>query len=101
MKPTPEEADVLLRVRGIMPPDEFQPFVKHVASRFHVRGWVRNDSYGALIRAVASEDELVGFVHALRCQAPPATRVRGIETEPLELATVAATDTFVSLPAEN
>lgn len=94
-----EEGDLLLRVAGIIPPDEFHPFVVRIARRLGLRGWVRHDSAGALIRAVGSEEQLVMLVRAIREDGPPSLRVRGMDPEAITVHTPAAGDRFVPLVA--
>ena len=74
-----EETDVLLRVRGIVQGVGFRPFVQRAASRLSVRGWVRNDPQGVLIRAVGAARAVNSLMGALRSEAPPAARVSAVE----------------------
>ena len=69
------ETDVLLRVRGIVQGVGFRPFVQRAASRLSVRGWVRNDTEGVLIRAVGPPAAVSSLLRTLRTEAPPAARV--------------------------
>jgi len=81
--PTPpaarEPSDMLLRVRGTVQGVGFRPFVHQVATRLGLRGWVRNDAEGVLIRAVGSSSAVAEFLQALRTEAPAAARVQDIE----------------------
>ena len=70
-----EETDVLLRVRGVVQGVGFRPFVQRAAARLRVRGWVRNDPQGVLIRAVGPPGAVRSLMGALRTEAPPAARV--------------------------
>jgi hydrogenase maturation protein HypF len=71
--------DVLLRVRGTVQGVGFRPFVHRTATHLGLRGWVRNDAHGVLIRASGSLPQLGLFVEALTHAAPPAARVTGVE----------------------
>jgi hydrogenase maturation factor HypF (carbamoyltransferase family) len=93
-----DEGDLLLRVSGIVPTDDFQPFVLRLAHHIHVRGWVTNDSRGALIRAIGIESQLVGLVHGILHDAPPSLRIRSVDVEAVTDGSVPAGEGFVSLP---
>ncbi len=74
-----DQADVLVRVRGIVQGVGFRPFVHRVASRMRLRGWVRNDTQGVLIRASGEEEAVQALVRSLESEAPPAARVLSVE----------------------
>ena len=74
-----EPSDMLLRVRGSVQGVGFRPFVHQVATRLGLRGWVRNDAEGVLIRAAGSSPAVAEFLRALRAEAPAAARVQDIE----------------------
>ncbi len=76
------EVDVTLRVRGVVQGVGFRPFVHQVATRLGLRGWVRNDAEGVLIRAVGPAHDIEALRAALRSEAPPASRVHGVEAMP-------------------
>jgi hydrogenase maturation protein HypF len=73
---------MVLRVRGVVQGVGFRPFVHRVATRLGLRGWVRNDSEGVLIRAVGPAPAVKALVRALRAEAPPAARVQEVEARP-------------------
>lgn len=79
MSSTPPLTDTLLRVRGTVQGVGFRPFVHRVASELHLRGWVRNDAEGVLIRASGSATQIAALVDALQHHAPPAARVAAVE----------------------
>ena len=78
MAPSAPETDVLFRVRGIVQGVGFRPFVQRAAARLSVRGWVRNDTEGVLIRAVGPPAAVSSLLRALRTEAPPAARISRI-----------------------
>jgi hydrogenase maturation factor HypF (carbamoyltransferase family) len=94
MTTNPDEGDLLLRVTGFVPAEEFHPYVLRVARRFG------HDSAGALIRAVGYEDQLVRFVRAIRDDAPAAVRIRSLDPELITADTPIVGDKFAALAAE-
>jgi hydrogenase maturation protein HypF len=60
-----------INIEGIVQGVGFRPFVFHLASRFQVAGWVRNDSRGVTIEAEADGTALADFISALRDEKPP------------------------------
>src|SRR5271166_1932785 len=74
--------DMAVRVRGVVQGVGFRPFVHRVATRLGLRGWVRNDSEGVLIRAVGPAPAVAALLQSLRAEAPPAARVRDVEALP-------------------
>ena len=75
------ESDVLLRVRGVVQGVGFRPFVHRAASALHLRGWVRNDPQGVLIRAIGAREGIDLLLYALHHEAPRAARVQSVEVE--------------------
>jgi hydrogenase maturation protein HypF len=75
-------SDVLLRVRGTVQGVGFRPFVQRVATRLGLRGWVRNDAEGVLIRAVGPASVVTALERALTREAPGAARVERVEVSP-------------------
>ena len=82
--PSPASSDVLLRVRGVVQGVGFRPFVHREATRLGLRGWVRNDSAGVLIRAAGPAPAVTALVRALRTSAPPAARVLDVSEQPAD-----------------
>ena len=71
--------DVLLRVRGVVQGVGFRPFVHRVATQLGLRGWVRNDAEGVLIRAVGPARVVTALERALKSDAPRAAFVERVE----------------------
>lgn len=92
--------DVQVRVRGTVQGVGFRPFVHRVAKRLGLRGWVRNDAQGVLIRAMGSEDEIATLARELREQAPPAARVESVTTETPALDAPSVGNDFAILPSD-
>jgi hydrogenase maturation protein HypF len=78
----PKNADMLLRVRGIVQGVGFRPFVFRLATRLGLRGWVQNDAEGVLIRVVGPPGDVERFRSSLEREAPPASRVVAVEEGP-------------------
>jgi hydrogenase maturation factor HypF (carbamoyltransferase family) len=95
-----EEGDLLLHVTGILPVADFHPFVVRLARRLGVRGWIRHEAAGAVIRAIGTEDKLYQLVRAIRVEAPPSLRVRGMEPLLVTADTPAVGDGFTAITEE-
>jgi len=92
-------SDVLLRVRGTVQGVGFRPFVHRVATRLGLRGWVRNDSEGVLIRAVGPASTVTALERALRTEAPRAARVERLEVSPTTAPDDGAASPFAIVPS--
>lgn len=79
MSPPSPLQDRLLRVRGTVQGVGFRPFVHRVASELGVRGWVRNDAQGVLLRAVGEPALLDELAARVLHRAPVAARVIGAD----------------------
>lgn len=74
---------IRVRVRGRVQGVGFRPFVWALARRFHLAGFVRNDSDGVLIEAEG--ERLPEFMAALRAEPPPLSRIDTLEAVSLPL----------------
>jgi hydrogenase maturation protein HypF len=72
--------DRLLRVRGTVQGVGFRPFVVRAATRLGLRGWVRNDAQGVLLRAVGEAKSIDRLADELAVCAPAAARVTAVES---------------------
>ncbi|MCF7989946.1 MAG: carbamoyltransferase HypF [Thiohalocapsa sp.] len=72
-----------IRVRGLVQGVGFRPTVWTLARALGLRGTVRNDGDGVLIRAWGDTDSLGLFAERLRSACPPLARVDSIERVPL------------------
>jgi hydrogenase maturation factor HypF (carbamoyltransferase family) len=95
-----EEGDLLLRVTGILPAADFHPFVVHIAESLSLKGWVRHDASGALIRAVGTEDQLVALVRAICNEIPVSLRLRSMDPDVVTVNTPEVGESFVVLPED-
>ena len=92
--------DRLIRVRGTVQGVGFRPFVLRTAVRLGLRGWVRNDALGVLLRAVGPAEALEDLIHTLRHEAPPAATVESVADE-LRLDFSAVGDGFAIVASES
>ena len=93
------EVDVLLRVRGTVQGVGFRPFVRRAAAGLRLRGWVRNDPHGVLIRAAGAPPAIAALVRAIRTEAPPAARVESVEPAEADPAAPPAAAEFAIAPS--
>jgi hydrogenase maturation factor HypF (carbamoyltransferase family) len=100
MNSNSEEGDLLLRVTGILPAADFHPFIVRVAHEIGLRGWVRHDAAGALVRAVGTEDHLVALIRAIRNETPVSLRLRSMDPDLITADTPAVGESFVALPED-
>lgn len=66
-----------IRVRGQVQGVGFRPFIWQLAQRYDVKGHVLNDPEGVLILAVSDDPD--AFLAAITGEAPPLSRVDGVE----------------------
>lgn len=64
-----------VHITGIVQGVGFRPFVYNLATRFDLKGWVRNTSAGVDIEADGEQAVLEAFVKALHDEAPPLARI--------------------------
>ncbi len=87
--------DLLFRVRGTVQGVGFRPFVHRLARRHELRGWVRNDGEGVLVRAAGEASAVEAFAAALAADAPPAARVEAVERSRPDASTPSLGGSFV------
>jgi hydrogenase maturation protein HypF len=68
-------------ITGIVQGVGFRPFVYNLASRFHLAGWVANNSSGVIIEAEGEDADLAGFLAAVRAEAPPLALIDSLTSE--------------------
>ncbi|MGD2019701.1 MAG: Sua5/YciO/YrdC/YwlC family protein, partial [Thiohalocapsa sp.] len=69
----------LVRVRGLVQGVGFRPTVWRLARELRIRGDVRNDGDGVLIRAAGSVTAIDALCRRLRAEQPPLARIDSIE----------------------
>ncbi len=77
---------VSVRVRGLVQGVGFRPSVWRLARSFALAGEVLNDGDGVLIRAWGPAESVRGFLDRLPREAPPLSRIDGIEVAALSEA---------------
>lgn len=70
-----------IQISGMVQGVGFRPFVFHLAQRFRLAGWVKNDARGVQIDIEGTAEALAAFVAALRTEAPPLSMVDAISIE--------------------
>ena len=73
---------VQIRVRGVVQGVGFRPFVYRLATSRKLRGAVWNDLDGVVIEAVGDPQAIAGLIEALRRDAPQASLVNEVTTQP-------------------
>lgn len=74
-----QTCDRMLRVRGTVQGVGFRPFVHRIATELGLRGWVRNDREGVLIRAAGDEARVLELAETIGQRHPAAARVTSVE----------------------
>lgn len=68
-----------IRVRGAVQGVGFRPFVYRLALDLGLSGWVCNDAQGVVVEVQGRPERLAQFERRLRADAPPLSRVDGVE----------------------
>ena len=79
MKLASPSLDRMLRVHGTVQGVGFRPFVLRIATELGLRGWVRNDAEGVLIRAIGGADQLEMLAEQVGSRAPAAAQVSSVQ----------------------
>ena len=70
---------IIITIKGAVQGVGFRPFVYRTALARGVRGWVRNDALGVVVRAVGARENLEAFLNSLQTTPPPLAIVRSFE----------------------
>ncbi|MEJ2598175.1 MAG: carbamoyltransferase HypF, partial [Anaerolineales bacterium] len=70
-----------LKITGVVQGVGFRPFVFALAKRHNLTGWVRNTSAGVDIEVDGAHGDLQEFIHALKKEAPPLSKIDTFEVE--------------------
>ena len=82
-----DTARIRIDVNGVVQGVGFRPFVYRLAHRYKLSGWVQNTSGNVAIEVQGRQSDLEGFITALKSEAPPVSRIQGID-----LATIPLTE---------
>ncbi len=69
------------KVNGIVQGVGFRPFIYNLANRFHLNGFVHNNSDGVLIDVEGGPDAIQAFRSALTAEAPPLAEIMSVQEE--------------------
>ncbi|TYT24208.1 carbamoyltransferase HypF [Dictyoglomus thermophilum] len=74
-----------LRIWGIVQGVGFRPFIYRLAKSLNLRGWILNSTGSVQILIQGEEKDLEKFMELLLKEAPPLSRIEGIEKEEIEV----------------
>ena len=73
-----------LTINGIVQGVGFRPFLYREAARLHIKGFVRNTSFGVYAEIEGADEDCAAFVEAVQNDPPPLARVTRIDAAALE-----------------
>jgi len=74
----PAREAALVHVTGVVQGVGFRPFVRRLALRHGLAGWVLNSAGDVQMLVEGSPDGVNAFVDAIRPEAPPLARIEGL-----------------------
>jgi hydrogenase maturation protein HypF len=75
---------VRIHINGIVQGVGFRPFIYSLASRYAVKGWIRNTSAGVDIEADVIHEFLDEFIEAIKSEAPPLSQIDELSIEQID-----------------
>ena len=72
-----------IQIKGVVQGVGFRPFVFGLAKRLDLKGWVINTSAGVIIEIEGPSSALDEFLQDLVSEAPPISKIEGIESQPI------------------
>jgi hydrogenase maturation protein HypF len=72
-----------VRVEGVVQGVGFRPFVRNLATRLGLSGFVGNDASGVFIEIEGDGEQLSAFLADLEDKAPPLSAIERVRTQPL------------------
>jgi hydrogenase maturation protein HypF len=85
-----------VRVEGVVQGVGFRPFVRNLATRLGLSGFVGNDVSGVFIEVEGDGDQLSAFLAGLEDQAPPLSMIERVTTRPLRVTEMAGFEIVAS-----
>jgi hydrogenase maturation protein HypF len=85
-----------IRVEGLVQGVGFRPFIYALAARFHLTGYVSNDSRGVSVEVEGERQDVARFLTALEREAPPLALIEQVTSR--QLSTLGGT-AFVIAPS--
>ena len=73
---------VRLVVEGIVQGVGFRPFIHRLVTKYDLRGWIRNESYGVELELEGESDAIEAFVAQLKAQPPRLAVIEALRVEP-------------------
>ncbi len=77
------EGSIRVRIAGIVQGVGFRPFVFQLARQYELKGWVRNQADGVVIRALGAKERLDAFLRDISSKAPPLAHITRLEVAEL------------------
>ena len=72
-----------VRVQGVVQGVGFRPFVYRLATQLQLAGHIGNDTAGVTIEIEGEPERVADFLHRLRAEAPPISRIDSVAVEEL------------------
>ena len=69
------EVNKKLHITGVVQGVGFRPFIYQLARRYHLKGYILNDTSGVSIEIEGSEHTINSFIEALQDELPPLARI--------------------------
>jgi len=95
-----KHSDVLVRVRGTVQGVGFRPYAYRIASEMHLKGWIKNDGQGVVIRLIGLTKTIDLFIKKLVHDAPAIAHIVSVETIPTPQDAIPVTPEFEIIASE-
>ncbi len=74
-------SSIRIEIKGIVQGVGFRPFIYNLARRYHLNGYVLNDTRGVEIEAEGAKSDLDRFLLQIKCSPPPQSRIEQIKVK--------------------
>ena len=71
--------NIEIQIKGLVQGVGFRPFICRLAREYNIKGWVKNQSEGVIVKASASDKELLYFCDRIEHKSPAASVVESIQ----------------------